>query len=188
MVSKPQVCFSRIEYLDEAGNDPPTGQSPESTSQEQCKAYVVSSFTTKNFFFEGVTFSTVEFPSKARTFSRSLLVTSQMKNSSEHQDSLTTLVHPTDREGANESEANSSSDSFDVLDERRHDVLFGKLCGRQEVGVMFLKLQFIWFLFLFFCAICAVCWESNLGEKCNTGISRQTNSYRGFGYRRDTFF
>lgn len=124
-----------MEYLDEAGNDPPTGQAPESTSQEQNKAYIVSSFTSKNFYLEGVRFSTVEFPSKARTFSRSMMSQSQSSvvQEKDREDPLTGLVQESPVDNQAESDANTSSESYDVFDERRHDVVFGKLCSRQEV-------------------------------------------------------
>lgn len=67
-----------MEYLDEAGNDPPNGQATELTGQDHNKAYIVSSFTTKKFYLEGVKFSTDEFPSKARTFSRSVMSQSEL--------------------------------------------------------------------------------------------------------------
>lgn len=72
--------FFSMEYLDEAGNDPPSGQTTELTNQDQNKAYVVSSFTTKKFYLEGVQFFTDEFPSRARTFSRSMMSQSQMSS------------------------------------------------------------------------------------------------------------
>lgn len=122
-----------MEYSDEAGNDPPTGQAPE-TSHEQSKAYVVSSFTTKNFFLEGVAFSTVEFPSKARTFSRSVMSQSQSSvvGTKEKEDSYIALVK--DSEELQAEDANSSGESIEVLEENRHVILCGKLCSRQEVG------------------------------------------------------
>lgn len=116
-----------MEYSDEAGNDPPTDQTTE-TSQEQKKAYVVSAFTTKKFIIEGISFSTVEFPPKARTFSRS--VTSQSQSSvigdKEKEDSYIALVK--DKE-----EADDSGESIEVIEEQRNVILCGKLCNRQEV-------------------------------------------------------
>lgn len=122
--------YLRIEYLDEAGNDPPTGQ-PSDNPHEQNKAYVVSSFTTKNFLLEGVTFSTVEFPSKARTVSRSVISQSQSLYC-DRADSLSTLV-----DGSSSSvdgEENSSGESIEVVDEQRHVIMFAKLCSKQEVS------------------------------------------------------
>lgn len=121
-----------MEYSDEAGNDPPTGEASE-TTQEQSKAYVVSSFTAKNFFLEGVTFSTVEFPSRSRTFSRSVMSQSQgsIVGEKDKEDSYIALVK--DREELQVDDANSSGESIEVLEYNRHVVLCGKLCSRQEV-------------------------------------------------------
>lgn len=117
-----------MEYSDEAGNDPPTGQTSE-TTQEQKKSYVVSSFTTKKFILEGVTFSTVEFPSKARTFSRSSQSQSSTNGDKEKEDSYVALV----KDNLQTEESNSSGESFDILDENRHVIVCGKLCNKQEV-------------------------------------------------------
>lgn len=121
-----------MEYSDEAGNDPPTGETSENP-QEQNKAYVISSFTTKNFFLEGVTFSTVEFPIRARTFSRSVMSQSQASNGGEKdkEDSYIALLK--EKEELQAEDANSSGESIEVLDEKRHLIVCGKLCSRQEV-------------------------------------------------------
>lgn len=123
-----------MEYSDEAGNDPPTGETAE-TSQEQKKAYIASSFTTKNFNLDGVTFSTVEFPSKARTFSRSVMTQSQssVNCDKEKEDSYIALVR--DKEDVQAEDANSSGESIEVLEEHRHVILCGKLCSKQEVDI-----------------------------------------------------
>lgn len=82
------VSYS-IDYLDEAGSDPPT----ELLDSDKNKTYIISTFTTKKIAFEGVTFHTDEFPSKARTFSRSVLIessqhasTDTVKNKEDHGD------------------------------------------------------------------------------------------------------
>lgn len=84
------VSYS-IDYLDEAGSDPPT----ELLDSDKNKTYIISTFTTKKIAFEGVTFHTDEFPSKARTFSRSVLIESSqhassemVKNKEEHVDNV----------------------------------------------------------------------------------------------------
>lgn len=74
-----------------------------------------SSFVTKKLIFEGVSFSTVEFPSSLRTFSRSTLSQSQS----------------TEKEDQNIDE--STEVSPDLEDDQRNVILCGRLCNRQEV-------------------------------------------------------
>lgn len=65
-----EICIQNLEYSDEAGLDPSnTSLDPDETA----KGYVVSAFSIKRFYMEGVTFHTDEFPSHARTFSRSIV-------------------------------------------------------------------------------------------------------------------
>lgn len=65
-----EVWIQNLEYSDEAGLDPTnTSMDPD----ESAKGYIISAFSTKRFYMEGVTFHTDEFPSRARTFSRSML-------------------------------------------------------------------------------------------------------------------
>lgn len=69
-----EMCIKNLEYSDEAGLDP---SSTSLDPSQSTKGYVVSAFTTKRFYLEGVTFHTDEFPSRARTFSRSIITTSR---------------------------------------------------------------------------------------------------------------
>lgn len=65
-----EMWIQNLEYSDEAGLDPcGTSLDPD----ESAKGYIISAFSTKRFYMEGVTFHTDEFPSRARTFSRSLV-------------------------------------------------------------------------------------------------------------------
>lgn len=64
-----EVSIQNLEYSDEAGLDP----SNTSLDPESAKGYIVSAFSTKRFYMEGVTFHTDEFPSRARTFSRNVV-------------------------------------------------------------------------------------------------------------------
>lgn len=143
-----------MEYLDEAGNDP-TEETSDPSGQDQNKTFVASSFTTKNFYLEGVTFSTVEFPTMARTFSRSILVQSQsfQLQDKETEDSLVTMIAADEfleeRTPTNEDVEKTTSQSADggvsrSMDDHRHVVQFGRLSGRQEVS----------FFFLYFFIIC----------------------------------
>lgn len=67
-----EVWIQNLEYSDEAGLDPSnTSLDPD----ESAKGYIISAFSTKRFYMEGVTFHTDEFPSRARTFSRNMAST-----------------------------------------------------------------------------------------------------------------
>lgn len=124
------------------------GEATDISNQEHSKAYIVSSFTTKNFLLEGVKMSTVEFPSKARTFSRSVMSHSVVStNDQEQTDSLTNLIQTTNDSTESDDEhiemENYISDKPEELrvnacsvlePDQRYVVLFGKLCGRQEVN------------------------------------------------------
>jgi len=65
-----EVWIQNLEYSDEAGLDP---SNTSLDANESAKGYIISAFSTKRFYMEGVTFHTDEFPSRARTFSRSML-------------------------------------------------------------------------------------------------------------------
>lgn len=65
-----EMWIKNLEYTDEAGLDSnKTFLNPD----ESPKSYIVSAFSTKRFCMEGVTFYTDEFPSCARTFSKSVV-------------------------------------------------------------------------------------------------------------------
>lgn len=131
-----------MEYSDEAGDDPPTGESPDGYSQDQNKAYVVTSLTTKNFILKGINFSTVEFPIAARTFSRSVISMSQSMHEKDSEDSLVTILQKSQIiDGASEEEkVEEKPQTTPVKDEEdtdRHVIIFGKMCGKQEVKFSF---------------------------------------------------
>lgn len=143
-----------MEYLDEAGNDP-TEEALDPSAHDQKKSFVASSFTTKNFYLEGVTFSTVEFPTIARTFSKSILVQSQssLLQDKEGEDSLVTMIaadgYLEERTPTNEDVESKSNQSGDggggrSMDDHRHVVQFGRLSGRQEVS-FYSRIFFIFF-------------------------------------------
>lgn len=69
-----EMCIQNLEYSDEAGSDPSHAALD---PKQSTKGYVVSAFTTKRFYLEGVTFHTDEFPSRARTFSKSVMTMSR---------------------------------------------------------------------------------------------------------------
>ncbi|XP_031784416.1 autophagy-related protein 2 homolog A [Nasonia vitripennis] len=68
-----EIHIQNLEYSDEAGSDPSHTLDP----NQSVKGYVVSAFTTKRFYLEGVTIHTDEFPSRARTFSKSVMTMSR---------------------------------------------------------------------------------------------------------------
>lgn len=124
-----------MEYFDEAGHDPSADETTQHTQDE--KTYVVSSFTCKDLYLEGVTLSTIEFPSRARTFSRSVIIQSQVfDRSEEKQDSLVSMVQNTDSD--NDKVSNEVDQEIyetkDHVDDQRHTIMFGKITGRQEVN------------------------------------------------------
>jgi autophagy-related protein 2 len=62
-----------VDYFDEAGTDPPNSTPGETYFQQGNKVYQVAAFTARKFYLEGITMYTDEFPSRARTFSRSVM-------------------------------------------------------------------------------------------------------------------
>ncbi|KRT81121.1 hypothetical protein AMK59_6232 [Oryctes borbonicus] len=130
-----QIKIAVMEYFDEAGHDPTTEETAGNTQDD--KSYVVSSFTCKDLYLEGVTLSTIEFPSRARTFSRSVIDHSQMfDRNEEKQDSIVTMVQNTD--GDNNLSSSVERDSYESkenTDNQRHVIMFAKITGRQEIRI-----------------------------------------------------
>ncbi|KAK2581702.1 hypothetical protein KPH14_002189 [Odynerus spinipes] len=122
-----EMCIKYLEYSDEAGLDPSyTSIDPNQSG----KGYVVSAFTIKRFYLEGVTFHTAEFPSRARTFSRSIMTTSRgstpdSKNSDGQFSSAQTSPSQNMQTPPEKNIINNLSES--------HPILFAKLAGRQEI-------------------------------------------------------
>ncbi|XP_056630005.1 autophagy-related protein 2 homolog A [Diorhabda sublineata] len=126
-----------IEYSDEAGSDPSTDEAT-NTTQDQKKAYMENTFTTKIFSITGVTLSTVEFSSKARTFSKSLFVQSQFETEN---DSLVTVIESSNRakDSLMDTEKVNVKDVFkkveQCVDDHRHVIKFAKITDKQQVKV-----------------------------------------------------
>ncbi|KAG7200135.1 hypothetical protein KM043_000574 [Ampulex compressa] len=122
-----EMCIKNIEYSDEAGLDPSnTSLDP----GQATKGYVVSAFTIKRFYLEGVTFYTDEFPSRARTFSRSIMTTSRgstpdSKNSDGQFSSA--QISPTQN-----MQTPPEGNIINNLSES-NPIIFAKLAGRQEI-------------------------------------------------------
>lgn len=127
-----------IEYSDEAGNQPSTEEAANTTTQDTKKAYMENSFTTKNFSITGVTFSTVEFLSKARTFSRSAFVQSHFETEN---DSLVTVIESSslgkdsliDTQKVKVEDVHKTEE--DCLNDHRHIIKFAKITNKQQVKV-----------------------------------------------------
>ncbi|KZC06215.1 Autophagy-related protein 2 like protein B [Dufourea novaeangliae] len=122
-----EMCIKNLEYSDEAGLDP---SSTSLDPSQSTKGYIVSAFTTKRFYLEGVMFYTDEFPSRARTFSRSIITTSRgstpdSKNSDGQFSSA--QISPTQN-----AQTPSDGNILNNLNES-NPIMFAKLAGRQEI-------------------------------------------------------
>ncbi|XP_017890148.1 autophagy-related protein 2 homolog B isoform X2 [Ceratina calcarata] len=122
-----EMCIKNLEYSDEAGLDP---SSTSLDPSQSTKGYVVSAFTTKRFCLEGVTFHTDEFPSRARTFSRSIITTSRgstpdSKNSDGQFSSAQISPNQNTQTPPERNIINNLSES--------NPIMFAKLAGRQEI-------------------------------------------------------
>lgn len=119
-----------MQYSDEAGSDPMAGETGNLSNQDSKKAYIIQSFTVKRILIEGVTFSTVEFCSKARTFSRSVISEIQTESYSEdNEESFNTVYEKNGINGMIKEDTSAKN----ILDDYRHIVLFGKISSAQEV-------------------------------------------------------
>nr|XP_012226127.1 PREDICTED: autophagy-related protein 2 homolog B isoform X1 [Linepithema humile] len=121
-----EVSIQNLEYSDEAGLDP----SNTSLDPESAKGYIVSAFSTKRFYMEGVTFHTDEFPSRARTFSRNVVASTCSTPDSKNSDSLFTSAQmsPTQSTLHTPLEGNAANSPNES-----NPIMFAKLAGRQEV-------------------------------------------------------
>ncbi|XP_021929227.1 autophagy-related protein 2 homolog B-like isoform X2 [Zootermopsis nevadensis] len=134
--------IKNMDYFDEAGTDPPNSTPGEAYLQQGNKTYQVAAFTARKFCLEGITMYTDEFPSRARTFSRS--VTSLSNSStpdSKNSDSNfgTAPVTPASQSpstshiaSVQESVINEKTSHYSNLSLEPDPILFGKLSGRQE--------------------------------------------------------
>ncbi|XP_076284575.1 autophagy-related 2 isoform X1 [Lasioglossum baleicum] len=122
-----EMYIKNLEYSDEAGLDP---SSTSIDPSQATKSYIVSAFTTKRFYVEGVSFYTDEFPSRARTFSRSLIATSRgstpdSKNSDGQFSSAQISPVQNTQTPPEGNILNNLSGS--------NPIMFAKLAGRQEI-------------------------------------------------------
>nr|XP_022914053.1 autophagy-related protein 2 homolog B isoform X1 [Onthophagus taurus] len=124
-----QIKIDHIRLYDEAGNDPPTGETPDANVKEQSKAYVDSLVTCKNFILTGVSFHTIEFPTKARTFSKSVRERSPCKHCQ-----ASDLTESDEDERCNCS-LEDQEETGRKVNTDRHVIMFAKLNGVQEIRV-----------------------------------------------------
>ncbi|XP_012255190.2 autophagy-related protein 2 homolog A [Athalia rosae] len=122
-----QMSIKNLEYSDEAGSDPGSSTlDPNLTN----KGYVVSAFATKKFYLEGVTFHTDEFPSRARTFSRSVMTASRGSTpDSKNSDSQFSSAQISPTQNMQTPPERNMINNLSESD----PIMFGKLAGRQEV-------------------------------------------------------
>nr|CAD7441323.1 unnamed protein product [Timema bartmani] len=124
-----EIRIKSLDYFDEAGADPPAPSTPEAQLQQGNKMYQVAAFTTKKFYLNGITLYTDEFPSKARTFSRSVMTmsSSSTPDSKNFDNANTAPVTPSSSSPPSDSQPHSN------LSTEANPILFGKLNGCQEV-------------------------------------------------------
>lgn len=97
---------------------------------------------------QGVSLSTVEFASKARTFSRSVLLSQSQHSDNQKGDSFVSVLEKTtvnEEDKAREedrkipaSEKESPQEKSNQFESDRHVILFGKFSSTQEVRKQFL--------------------------------------------------
>ncbi|XP_014232573.1 autophagy-related protein 2 homolog A [Trichogramma pretiosum] len=123
-----EIRIQNLEYSDEAGSDPSPNVALD--SNQSAKGYVVSAFSTKRFYLEGVTFHADEFPSRARTFSKSVMTTSRGSTpdskTSDGQFS-SAQISPTQN-----MQTPPDKNIVNNLNES-NPIIFAKLSGRQEI-------------------------------------------------------
>lgn len=117
-----ELRIKNLEYSDEAGSDP---NNVNLDLNQQSKGYVVPAFMTKKFYMEGVTIFTAEFPSQARTSSRS-------RCSTPDSDAQYSSPQISPNQSVDNGEGNYLNNS---PTSSRSPILFAKVSGRQELGL-----------------------------------------------------
>lgn len=123
----------RITYADESSNDPPKEEATDLSKQDEKKAYLEQSYTARSTRLEGITISTVEFSSKARTVSQSVMSDSSCYDK---EDSFSSIIEKTNANDANEMKdlPKTGQDQYCASD-KRNVIMFGKFAGKVEVIV-----------------------------------------------------
>nr|QSV39518.1 autophagy associated protein [Locusta migratoria] len=139
-----EIRIKNMDYCDEAGTDPPTPPMGDTQLQQANKLYQVAAFTTKKFYLEGVSLYTDEFPSQARTFSRSVMSSSTGSTpESKNSDYNFGTAPVTPSSSSPVSPLQPVPPAVAAEDHTQHrnlsvepdPVLFAKLAGRQELRV-----------------------------------------------------
>ncbi|XP_063976895.1 autophagy-related protein 2 homolog B [Diachasmimorpha longicaudata] len=120
-----EMCIRNLEYSDEAGSDPSTLTLDPT---QPTKGYIVSAFTTKRFYLEGVTIHIDEFPSRLRTFSRSVITTSRGSTP----DSKASDGHFSSAQMSPSMHTPPEKSIITTLSQS-NPIICGKLTGRQEI-------------------------------------------------------
>lgn len=128
-----EVRIRSIDYLDEAGSDPPNVQDVQAVPGENSKAYHIAAFTTKKFCLEGVTIYTDEFPSKARTFSKSVM--SMSTGSTPDSKTSETAFATAPASPSQSMMGGLPNPPAPNLSLEPDPILFGKLAGRHELRI-----------------------------------------------------
>ncbi|XP_066992632.2 autophagy-related protein 2 homolog A [Anabrus simplex] len=129
-----ELRIKNMDYFDEAGTDPPVPPDGDILLQQANKVYQVAAFTTKKFHLEGVTLYTDEFPSQARTFSRSVMSMSSSSTPESKNSECGFGTAPVTPNSASPGSPHQDSTPSNLSLEP-DPVLFGKLAGRQELRV-----------------------------------------------------
>lgn len=118
-----ELRIRNLEYSDEAGSDP---SNVNLDPNLQSKGYVIPAFMTKKFYLEGVTIFTDEFPSTARTSSRSRCSTPDSKNSD--------AQYSSPQLSPNQSlDAGGECDAHNLPTSAKSPIIIAKISGRQEL-------------------------------------------------------
>ncbi|XP_063919299.1 autophagy-related protein 2 homolog B isoform X2 [Zophobas morio] len=127
--------IDEITYADESSSDPPKEEATDLSKQDEKKAYLEQSYTARSTRLEGITVSTVEFSSKARTVSQSAMSESSCFDK---EDSFASII-----ERSSASEGNDVKPSFKLgtdqdqygSSDERNVIMFGQFGGKVEVVV-----------------------------------------------------
>ncbi|XP_014205961.1 autophagy-related protein 2 homolog B [Copidosoma floridanum] len=122
-----EIRIETLDYSDEASSDP----SPETTDPDQPnKGFLVSAFSTKRFYLEGVTFHLDEFPSQCRTTSRRISDSRESSPDSNDSDGhySSAQISPTQN-----MQIPPRRSTYIETDDKFNPIMCAKLSGSQEI-------------------------------------------------------
>ncbi|KAK9884101.1 hypothetical protein WA026_005041 [Henosepilachna vigintioctopunctata] len=120
-----------ITYYDELESESNKEAAPQQSTDNAKKPNVVESFTTKNLIIQGVTISTVEFPSISRTFSRLRKRSDESESGSTNE----TMSEETESENENDDKSESCFEDADDNEKQRHAILCAKLTKEIKIKI-----------------------------------------------------